>query len=833
MNAARAAERHATGVAASADGRPAAAVRHLRVAFRQAAAASDRELQARILVSLAWAEAERGETEAGFRLLDEAEPLCPPEQRGILFGQRGLLLRRTGNDDAALAQYDAAIASLDERTQAEDLAKALSNRALAHLAAARIGAARGDLGRSALIAERHQLRLPAAVARHNLADLDLLRGDIPSALRGYAEAADVYAALAPGKLATLAVDRARALLAAGLFGEADQYLAGALRQARDQRLSHVHADALLARAEAALLAGEPVAAARWASMARTRFLHRGNARKAALASLISLRAEQAATPPGADLATRAAALAHQLGRLGLGEDARVAGLVAVRVLIALGQPEEAGRRMRGYGAARSTDRLDTRMLARLARAELEDAVGRHAAADRELCAGMAGLHRYRSRLGCLDLQTGAAVHGKDLARAGLSRALAAGSAAAVFRWSERARAQALLLAPPRPPADPAAAAALEELRQLRAAARTAELAGRPATALRDREAMLRQQIRQYAWVASGQPSGAALAASLGAVRTELGDAAMVSYLRDGSALHALVVAGGKARILPLGLYASAQEAVLRVRADLDAQAGRALPERLANAVAAATRRDVARLGAALVAPLLRLIGDRDLVVVPTGALITVPWAMLAGLGRSVTVAPSATTWLDGARRARGRRFDQTVPALLASGPGNLRGDAEVAAVSAIRPGAITLTEAAATPAAVLSGLDGASVVHLAAHGSHQPDNALFSTLELAGGQLMGYDIGRLRAAPELVVLSCCDLGLADVRPGDEMLGMTSALLHAGTRTVVASVAQVADDTAMRVMTGLHAALLNGMQPGRALALATADEPGGFVCFGVG
>ena len=832
MNAARAAERHATGVAASADGRPAAAVRHLRIAFRQAAAASDRELQARILVSLAWAEAERGETEAGFRLLDEAEPLCPPEQRGILFGQRGLLLRRTGQDDAALAQYDAAIASLDERTQAEDLAKALSNRALAHLAAARIGAARGDLVRSALIAERHQLRLPAAVARHNLADLDLLRGDIPSALRGYAEAADVYAAVAPGKLATLAVDRARALLAAGLFGEADQYLAGALRQARDQRLSHVHADALLARAEAALLAGEPVAAARWASMARTRFLRRGNARKAALASLISLRAEQATTPPGAALATRAAALAHQLGKLGLGEDATVAGLVAVRVLIALGQPEEAGRRMRGCGAARSTDRLDTRMLARLARAELEDAVGRHAAADRELRAGMAGLHRYRSRLGCLDLQTGAAVHGTDLARAGLSRALAAGSAAAVFRWSERARAQALLLAPPRPPADPAAAAALEELRQLRAAARTAELAGL-ATALRDREAMLRQQIRQYAWVATGQPGGDALAASLGGVRTELGDAAMVSYLRDGSALHALVVAGGKARILPLGRYASAQEAVLRVRADLDAQAGRALPERLAAAVAAATRRDVARLGAALVAPMRKLIGDRDLVVVPTGALITVPWAMLGGPGRSVSVAPSATTWLDGARRARGRRFDQTVPALLASGPGNLRGDAEVAAVSAIRPGAIALTEAAATPAAVLSGLDGASVVHLAAHGSHQSDNALFSTLELAGGQLMGYDIGRLRAAPELVVLSCCDLGLADVRPGDEMLGMTSALLHAGTRTVVASVARVADDTAMRVMTGLHAALLNGMQPGRALALATADEPGGFVCFGVG
>ena len=71
-------------------------------------------------------------------------------------------------------------------------------------------------------------------------------------------------------------------------------------------------------------------------------------------------------------------------------------------------------------------------------------------------------------------------------------------------------------------------------------------------------------------------------------------------------------------------------------------------------------------------------------------------------------------------------------------------------------------------------MDGADVVHLAAHGIHQPDNALFSAIELHGGPLMGYDAARLRAAPRLVVLSCCDLGLADVRPGDETLGMATA-----------------------------------------------------------
>jgi len=44
------------------------------------------------------------------KLLAEAEPLLPPERRGLLLNQRGLLLMRNGQDRLALQQYDAAIA---------------------------------------------------------------------------------------------------------------------------------------------------------------------------------------------------------------------------------------------------------------------------------------------------------------------------------------------------------------------------------------------------------------------------------------------------------------------------------------------------------------------------------------------------------------------------------------------------------------------------------------------------------------------------------------------------------------------------------------------------
>ena len=172
--------------------------------------------------------------------------------------------------------------------------------------------------------------------------------------------------------------------------------------------------------------------------------------------------------------------------------------------------------------------------------------------------------------------------------------------------------------------------------------------------------------------------------------------------------------------------------------------------------------------------------------------------------------------------------------MLVAGPGNARSDAEIRAIAALRPGTSVLTGAAATPAATLAALDRAAVAHLAAHGQHQAENALFSTLELAGGPLLGYDLQWAGRAPLMVVLSSCDVGLTDVRPGDETFGMVTALLNAGSATVVASVARVADDAAMGAMVGFHRAVTAGRPPAAALAAALQEEEtAGFVCFGAG
>ena len=85
-----------------------------------------------------------------------------------------------------------------------------------------------------------------------------------------------------------------------------------------------------------------------------------------------------------------------------------------------------------------------------------------------------------------------------------------------------------------------------------------------------------------------------------------------------------------------------------------------------------------------------------------------------------------------------------------------------------------------------------------------------------------------------MVLSACDVGRSVVRPGEELLGFTAALLYIGAATVISSVARVDDDAAAGIMTGYHRRLAAGARPAQALAEAVGQERvSPFVCFGSG
>jgi CHAT domain-containing protein len=197
--------------------------------------------------------------------------------------------------------------------------------------------------------------------------------------------------------------------------------------------------------------------------------------------------------------------------------------------------------------------------------------------------------------------------------------------------------------------------------------------------------------------------------------------------------------------------------------------------------------------------------------------------------RPVVVAPSATAWLAATRQARRGRG----PVVAVAGPDLLHSEKEVVAIGETWPGSRVLAGAEGRRAELVSALASATVVHVAAHGQHQAENPLFSSIRLADGPLFAYELDHTSRAAEHVVLSACELGQATIRPGDEALGLTSVLLRLGSRSVISGVARVHDDVAAEVMTSYHAALASGVDSAQALAAACtgSSTPAPFVCFG--
>jgi CHAT domain-containing protein len=833
-------------------GRPAVGARYARAGLRQLGWVEDAEQPAasqlpethrglafRMLVILAGWESKQGRTEYGLRLLDRAEALVAADDRGLLLGQRGLLLMRTWRRSDALRFFDEAVALLEGNpAETAALAGTLLNRSFAHLNAGDVRRARRDAMWCQQVAADAGHDLIAAKARHNLGYCELLAGDIPAALQIFNTAASGYARNGPGMLPVLAMDKARALLAAGLAGDAATELDAAIDSFRRQRLDYDLAEAELARAEAALAAGEPSVARRWAAAAQRRFGRQDNEACACLAELTRLRARSipaARRAPVVAVVAEALSLARRLRACGLSGDADIAELLAARALLAGGRADEA-RQLIADGRRRGqVVSLTAGLLRRLVRAELAEQEGRPGAALAELRAGLAMVQARRGRLGSIDLQTGIAAQGAELAAAGLRLALDRGSAPLVFAWLERSRAQAFRVRPVRPPADPQVAAALAELRQLGRLLREAELKGKRDPPMAARYADLRREVAEHDRQASGLRQAAAQA-SLGEVNAALAESRqnLVGILARQGQMLAVVAGRGSVRLLELGDLEAAAEAARRLNADLDTLAGRRLPARLEAVIRESIRRQTEILTAEILAPLRSSLGEGGVVFVPSGPLASIPWSVLPDLrGRPVTVCPSASSWLAAWRRGQAGATATSAP-LLVAGPDLEHAIPEITEIAKIYPGCQPLLAETATVSGTLQALDGAPLAHLAAHGHHDQENFLFSRLDLADGPLMAYDIQQLTAAPRHVVLSSCDVGRTVVRPGEEILGFTAALLYMGTATVTASVTRVGDAAAVGMMTAYHRLLAAGTRPAEALAEAALTEPfSPFVCFGGG
>ncbi|WP_328618315.1 CHAT domain-containing protein [Amycolatopsis sp. NBC_00355] len=793
-----------------------------------------------------------GDVAAGLAGLDDVrllinavtDPVLQAELNGTLNHNYAMRLMTVGRNEDSLVSFDASLEHkeqlLAERGDPAPLMRGfvvtLSSRGWVHTKLGNVPHARADLSRALELSEKYELRGEAADVRRILGTLALRTGDVPEALRLYEESERAYRALELEAPALLSMEQAQALLTAGLADEAGSHLDDLISRMRaEPSIARDLGAAELERASAALLSDDIELARQMASSARRLLLRVGCRTCVANATVLGLQADvrdavsSGEVPTG--LPARALRAAEKMSQPQLVDQAATARMLAVRLDIRRGNLQRAAETLQKVPRPGQLTPIDYRMLRRLCRAELAVAQGSRAKALTEIRSGLTELDAVRDRMGGLDLVSGTALHGQELADLAVKLVLERSDARRLFVWLERTRAQTYRYEPLSAGTDPELAARVAEVRGLGQAIQEAQHDGHPIAGLRAKYNERLREAQRLGWHTGrwGRPRPLA---GLSEVAGQLGERAMVSFAASGDELVAVVVAGGECRLVRLGSAGDAAESARVLNVDLDALAPDNLPERLAEVVMVSARKQADRLDAQLIQPLEKLFGDRDLVIVPTGPLYAVPWGVLPGLrGRPTVVAPSATAWL-AAERTKLSRARKIV---LVRGPGLAGARGELEKLTTHYRTATTMTGAKATVKSVLRAMDGAKLAHFAAHGAHEPENALFSRLELADGALFGHEMAGLRQPPRQVVFAACELALNRIRPGDEALGFASALLASGSRTVIAPLSRVGDLASAAAMDDYYRALAVRDSPSLALADAIAVDPfrRPFVCLGAG
>lgn len=793
---------------ANGRGRYREAKRHFLIALERT---DDPSLLVALQRGLSYAETELGNAVRGLELLDgaiiDAVGLSDLE-RGMLLSQRGLVRIRLGDGRGSLADYMAAEPLVAGHP--EELARIGVNRGNIFLDRGDVAAAIADYSMALEQFDRVGRADGRAKALNNLGYAHMLAGDLVRSLRLFADAYEILRIEAPALLATLDQDRAEALLSAGLSEEAEQLLRSAAARfgARRVRLRQAGAEMSLAQ----LLAwDDPRAAARVAARAARRF-ERSGAPHQALRSLAVKAACDLAR--GVANIVEAERLLTELRELGLQRDVR-----QLQILLAGAKGQASALRLP------PNTPLPLRLIAADLRAREAEAAGQTGRSMRIVRDALNQLSAWQATFGSLDLQTSAAGHAEPLLERGLRLAVASGRTRVVYQWVERTGALTGRLNPLRPPANPEIAADLTRLRAL-----SQEDNPGPAEA-HERDGLLKR-VREWAWLHEGAAELQDLV-SLDRLRDELAicQATLVAPFTVGDDAFALTVSRRASRVTRICGTAALRHELAGLPADLDLAAADLFPA-LQVAVAESLRERMATLDALILKPVRSQLTTQRIVINPLGLFSGLPWTLMPSLtGLSVTIPRSATAWV--AARQQPHEFAR---AGFAAGPRLPRSASEVIQAASHWSAAAVLTGPEATAAAVSDLAGRVDLLHLAAHGQHVAENPLFSNLELADGPWFGYDLDQLPQVPETVILSACELGATTIRRGDELLGLTTAWLHAGARCVIASPASVSDEVAAAILPDMHAALANGLAPADALAAADAKHPdlvSTFQCYGAG
>ncbi len=683
----------------------------LEHARREASAAGDDPLAAEIAVSEAICRLLGGDTAASLALLDGAEPHLAGGPLGRLEMQRGLVRLYLGELEVARDHFDRALPLLEDAGDELARCRLLANRGIVHVTLGELDRGERDFLECRELADRLEQGMIASGAAHNLGFLSGRRGDIPGALAWFDQARREYDDVgSPGRLvAALESDVCVVLLSAGLTQEA-KAAAGRAHTASLRSGNRINlADSLLQLAWASLAEQTHEDAAATAREAARVFGETERWPLAALSEYVLLRATVAGDGADPTHSVRdAREILEQLERHGWVNEAFDVRLFIGRSALAAGDRALGDEMLRKVADVRGAGPWSMRVSGWLALALLRLADDDREGARRALLAGMRVVDAHQATLGATDLRAHATAHGTDLVDLGLQLARTGGSAGRVLDWAERAHARSLELPSIRPPSDGRLRRLLGELRAAHAADADAVAAGHHDAEARRTIARLEAEVRSVSRASTDGDRAVRESVRRRDLVAKFDEFVLVEQVRIGDELIAVVVHDGRIATYGLGRH----DAVV----DLQRQALAGL-RRLAFGGSRQRSLEVARNGLfeigadlerALLQPLDLPVGV-PLVVVPTGALLSMPWSVLPSLrDRSVQVAPSAAAWTPTRGTTGVRR------ALLVAGPDLDHADEELERIRPHYADPMVLHSDESTTDRVMEAMDAADVVHIAA-----------------------------------------------------------------------------------------------------------------------
>jgi hypothetical protein len=442
------------------------------------------------------------------------------------------------------------------------------------------------------------------------------------------------------------------------------------------------------------------------------------------------------------------------------------------------------------------------------------------------------MRSYQATLGSPELRRRAGGQAEDLRALGVRLAAATDRPARALWWMEAIRSAPEIDAAHRQ-LDPETFTALESLRDATRRLNYEPLTHMEATQLRRDQAAFEEVIRRRSRHAAGPGRSIRPLFRTETLAEQLGDRALVEYAVVGDRLCAVVLNEGEVRLVDVAPVGEVRRSVAQLRLAL----------KLALSYSPARTRSQALfdVGTAVDRLLLGTFDLRpgtDIVLVPDGPTVSIPWSLLPSLeSTKLTVAHSAAAWL----RTEGRQLVELAkPRVLVVVGGDLHhGEAEAEAIGEVWKDQVTvLTGRDATVSRVLDAMTRSDIVHVAAHGTFRGDNPLLSAIRLHDGPLTGFELTQISGPAWLAVLSCCDAGQTDPESG---ISFSQLLSTGGVRATVASVSPVPDAPAVRLMAEFHRELAKGNRPAAALTASRRSVGGplsspssaGFVCFGNG